>query len=148
MKIKSLDPRITRAGLPTNYVEGWQPPSEHDQMETYEVFHIEKRGEHPMHVGSLHAPNHEMALLFAKEQYGRRSRTIGLWVARTSDIAVIGMEEDSDIFASAVEKDYREAKGYRVGGKIKKYKAERKEAESGDAPAPNTTHDTTPAAHE
>jgi ring-1,2-phenylacetyl-CoA epoxidase subunit PaaB len=130
MKIKSLDPRITRAGIPDSYPEGWQAPAELDQHETYEVFHIEKRGQHPVHCGSLHAPTPEIALLFAKEQYGRRYRTFGLWVVRTADISVLGLEEDADIFTTAAEKDYREAKGYRVGNKITKFKQERQQAAS------------------
>jgi ring-1,2-phenylacetyl-CoA epoxidase subunit PaaB len=121
MTIKSLDPRITRAEIP---VESETPPAPVpplDQLETYEVFHQEKRGEQPVHVGSLHAPNPEVALVLAKEQYARRARCVGLWVVRTADIYVISTE-DADIFETTPEKDYREARGYRVGGKLTAYK--------------------------
>lgn len=121
MTINSLDPRITRAEIPQENQTPLSPQEPLDQHETYEVFHLEKRGEQPVHVGSLHAPNPEIALLFAKEQYGRRSRTVSLWVVRTADIYTIGVE-DADVFATTPEKDYREAKGYRVGGKITAFK--------------------------
>ncbi|MDB5035223.1 MAG: hypothetical protein JWQ98_2464 [Chlorobi bacterium] len=121
MTIQSLDPRVTRAAIPQENETEMAPIPPLDQLESYEVFHLETRGDHPVHVGSLHAPNPEIALLWAKEQYGRRSRTVSIWVVRTEDISVISVE-DADIFATTPEKDYREAKGYRVGGKITAYK--------------------------
>ncbi len=121
MTINSLDPRIARAQIPAENDTPFSPLEELDQLETYEVFHQERRGEHPTHVGSLHAPNAEVALLFAKEQYARRSRCVGLWVVRTADIFAIGVE-DADIFATTPEKNYREASGYRVGTKITAFK--------------------------
>ncbi len=121
MTIQSLDPRIQRAEIPQDEESPMNPLPPLDQHETYEVFHMDKRGEQPVRVGSLHAPNPEIALLFAKEQYGRRSRTVSLWVVRTADIYMIGVE-DADIFATTPEKEYREAKGYRVGGKITAFK--------------------------
>ncbi len=124
MTIKSLDPRITRANIPEEFSTPVPPRDDLDQLETWEVFHQEKRGEHPVHVGSLHAPNSDLALLFAKEQYARRSRCVSLWVVRSADVVAIGVE-DEDIFATTPEKDYREAKGYRVGGKLTAYKRRR-----------------------
>jgi ring-1,2-phenylacetyl-CoA epoxidase subunit PaaB len=121
MTIKSLDPRVTRAEIPENDEKNWAPLGELDQHETYEVFHQEIRGGQPVHVGSLHAPNPEMALLFAKEQYARRAKCVSIWVVRTADIYTIGVD-DADIFETTPEKDYREAKGYRVGGKITAFK--------------------------
>jgi ring-1,2-phenylacetyl-CoA epoxidase subunit PaaB len=129
LKINSLDPRIDRAGLSAANPE-FPLPEEGDQMETWEVFHIGVRGAHAVHVGSLHAPNAEVALLFAKEQYARRMKCVSLWVVRTSDISTIGGEEDSDIFETTTSKDYREARGYRVGGKITAFK--RKNATSNE----------------
>jgi ring-1,2-phenylacetyl-CoA epoxidase subunit PaaB len=121
MTIKSLDPRITRAEIPVENSEPLNPAPPLDQLETYEVFHQEKRGEQPIHVGSLHAPNPEIALVVAKETYARRARCVSLWVVRTADVFVISTE-DADIFETTPEKDYREARGYRVGGKLTAYK--------------------------
>ena len=120
MRLKSLDPRITRSDLPE--AADWNTLQPLDQHETWEVFHIEKRGEHPMHVGSLHAPNADLALVYAKEQYGRRAKSFGLWVVRTRDVYTIGADEDADIFETTPEKIYREASGYRVGTRLTAYK--------------------------
>ena len=129
MIIKSLDPRVTRLEIPTEDLS-FEPLASMDQHETYEVFHQEKRGDQPIHVGSLHAPSTELALVMAKEQYARRSRTVAIWVVPTSAIMTISVE-DADIFETTPAKDYREAKGYRIGKKLKAWKKEQEEAANG-----------------
>lgn len=124
MTITSLDPRVTRAEISPDNETTWQPLVELDQWETYEVFHQDKRGAQPVHVGIVHAPGPEVALVFAKEQYARRSRCVSIWVVRTADVHAIGVE-DADVFETTPEKDYREAKGYRVGGKLTEFKRRR-----------------------
>ena len=76
MIIKSLDPRIDRAALDDESKVGELSGNEHFQ--TYEVFQQVKRGTHHQHVGNVHAPNAEMAMLFAKEQYCRRCAAVNL----------------------------------------------------------------------
>lgn len=121
--IKSLDPRITREQIELN--NPIDPLKELDQWETFEVFHQKKRGDQHMHVGIVHAPNPEMALLFAKEQYGRRGISVNIWVVKTSNVLTSDYD-DSDIFDTVPEKQYREAAGYKVMDKINKYKKEHK----------------------
>jgi ring-1,2-phenylacetyl-CoA epoxidase subunit PaaB len=117
--IKSLDPRVNRAEIEQeNTIE---PLKELDQWETYEVFHQKKRGDQHMHVGIVHAPNADMALLFGKEQYGRRGLSVNIRVVRTRDVFTTDYD-DSDIFDTVPEKQYREAGGYKVMDKINKYK--------------------------
>jgi ring-1,2-phenylacetyl-CoA epoxidase subunit PaaB len=121
--IKSLDPRVTRDKIEIdNTIE---PLKELDQWETYEVFHQKKRGDQHMHVGIVHAPNAEMALLFGKDQYGRRGITANIWVVKTAHVFCTAYE-DQDIFETTPEKQYREAGGYKVMEKINKYKKEQK----------------------
>ena len=129
MIIKSLDPRVTRLEIEAED-PNFEPLQPLDQHETYEVFHQEKRGEQPVHVGSLHAPNTELALVMAKEQYGRRSRTVAIWVVPTSAVMAISVE-DADVFETTPEKDYREAKGYRVGTKLKAWKKQQESLKNG-----------------
>ncbi|MFN5663605.1 MAG: phenylacetic acid degradation protein [Bacteroidota bacterium] len=121
--IKSLDPRVTREQIELN--NQIAPLQELDQWETYEVFHQKKRGDQHMHVGIVHAPNPEMALLFGKEQYGRRGITANIWVVKTANVFA-SEYEDQDIFETVPEKQYREAGGYKVMEKINKYKKEQK----------------------
>lgn len=121
--IKSLDPRIKREQIEEN--NPINPLDEMDNWETYEVFHQKKRGDQHIHVGIVHAPNPEMALLFGKEQYGRRGLSVNMWVVKTSNVFASDYD-DSDIFDTVPEKQYREAGGYKVMGKINKYKKENK----------------------
>jgi ring-1,2-phenylacetyl-CoA epoxidase subunit PaaB len=117
--MKSFDPRITRLNLPDgenkekalNAQENWQ---------TYEVFHQKKRGEQHVHVGIVHAPDADIALLFAKEQYGRRRITANLWVVKSSEVHATDYEVQ-DIFETTPEKTYREASDYYVMDRIRKY---------------------------
>ena len=122
MIIKSLDPRITRAEIEAEDGKNPLELKPLDHFETYEVFHQKKRGTHHVHVGTVHAPNPEMALLFAKEQFGRRGTCVNIWVARTSDLFASDYD-DSDIFENTPEKLYREAAPYKVMDKINAYKA-------------------------
>lgn len=121
--INSLDPRIAREQI--NEDNAIAPLTEMDQFETYEVFHQKKRGDQHVHAGIVHAPNAEMALLFAKEQYGRRGLSVNIWVVKTSNVFASDYD-DADIFETVPEKQYREAGGYKVMDKINKYKKENK----------------------
>ena len=121
--IESLDPRIKRAAISTD--NNIEPLSPLDQWETYEVFHQKKRGDQHMHVGIVHAANPEMALAFAKEQFGRRGLSANIWVVNTRHVFA-STYEDADIFESTSEKTYREAGGYKVMDKINQYKKAQK----------------------
>ena len=98
--MKSLDPRINRIKIPDSI----EPVKEHEYWQTYEVFHQDKRGKHHEHVGSVHAPNREMALLFAKEQFARRKKCASLWIVKTADIFSTRLE-DEDMFQTTPEKN-------------------------------------------
>ena len=120
MIIKSLDPRIERAALDDESKIG--ELSSHEHFQTYEVFQQIKRGTHHQHVGSVHAPNAEMAMLFAKEQYCRRGAAVNLWVVKTADVFVTEYA-DSDIFDTTEDKLYRDPNSYKVMDRINAFKA-------------------------
>lgn len=124
---QSLDPRVTRMHIPTNEQASFTPLDDMNHWQTYEVFHQAKTGGRHIHVGSVHAPNAEMALLYAKEQFGRRSVCVNMWVVKTQDILSLATE-DADVFATTPEKDFREASGYKVMSKLNAYKKLQKEA--------------------
>ena len=123
MKIESLDPRISRAGIDENTKDGELKVMDHFQ--TYEVFEQKKRGTHHVHVGSVHAPNSELAMMFAKEQYTRRGQCVNLWVVKTSEIFVTEYE-DADIFENTATKLHRDPNSYKVMDRIKAYKERQK----------------------
>jgi ring-1,2-phenylacetyl-CoA epoxidase subunit PaaB len=117
-EIFSLDPRIRRADLEASPASSGL--AQNEEWETYAVFHQDKRGEQHVFVGIVHAPDPELALLFAKEQFGRRKKTVNLWVVRSADIFTF-QHEDDDMFSTVPEKTYREASGYPVRKRINKY---------------------------
>ncbi len=119
MIIKSLDPRINRAQVDDTAKIGEQ--TNLDQWQTYEVFQQVKRGMHHQHVGSVHAPNPEMAIILAKEQYTRRGNCVNIWVTKTSDIYATEYE-DADIFETTPEKFHRDPESYKVMDRIKAFK--------------------------
>ena len=119
MKLKSLDPRISRVDVPE--ADNFPEKETADQWQTYEVFHQKSRGDQHVHVGSLHAPSAELAMVFAKEQYARRMKCVNLWVVKTADIFSTGYE-DADMFEPATDKSYREAYGYKNKEIIRAYR--------------------------
>lgn len=118
--MQSFDPRINRLNLPQ---KDGDAVKESELWETYEVFHQKRRGEQHIHAGIVHAPNPEIALIFAKEQYGRRRVTANIWVVRSRDVRA-SEYEDQDIWDTVPEKTYREASDYYVMEKIRKYQKE------------------------
>jgi ring-1,2-phenylacetyl-CoA epoxidase subunit PaaB len=137
--LQSLDPRVNRLGLPSDPADqAFTPTAPLEHLETYEVFHQAKTGARHVHVGSVHAPSYAVAVLFAKEQFGRRSQTVNMWVVKTEDIVSIS-PDDADFFTTTPEKDFREASGYKVMQKINAFKKARKEAaEQSGAPTTPT----------
>ncbi len=83
------------------------------QWIVFEVFHQQARGEPHVHVGSIHAPDAEMALLLAKEQYARRQACVSLWVVPAEAIATTKCE-DSALFERVTDRSYRESWGYKT----------------------------------
>ena len=104
------------------------PKTDLDQLQTFEVFHQQKSGAHHTHVGSLHAPTPELALILAKEQFGRRGQTINLWVVSTNNVLTM-RSEDADIFDTTPEKKYRDVGAYMVRNKVEAYKKSMSEGE-------------------
>ncbi|MCE3008511.1 MAG: hypothetical protein LW884_09250 [Bacteroidetes bacterium] len=107
MTEKSLDPRVNRIAMPQQA----DPKQAMDQWQTYEVFVQQSRGDQHQHVGIVHAPTAELAILFAKEQYARRLQCVNIWVVKTADVQATSYE-DSDMFDPAFDKNYRESHGY------------------------------------
>lgn len=117
--VNSLDPRIARVD---NLTAGDNSSMEGlIHFQTYEVFHQKKRGAQHQHVGIVHAPNADLALLYAKEQYARREVTSNLWVAPSSCITATEYSDD-DIFYTAPEKMYRNPAAYKVMDRIQAFK--------------------------
>ena len=115
--MNSLDPRIGRLHLKGGETETVQTNS---HLITWEVFHQEKRGKQHTHVGIVHASSPEMALVMAKEAFGRRGKTANIWVTKTSDVFTF-QNEDEDMFETTPEKTFRDPADYKVRDRIEKF---------------------------
>lgn len=103
------------------------------QWRVFEVFHQQARGEPHVHVGAVHAPDGESALLLAKEQYGRRQACVSFWVV-PADAIVQTDYTDVDIFEHGTDKTYREAYGYETMKRVREYTGKRVKAQTTKRP--------------
>lgn len=68
------------------------------------------RGQHGMshrHVGSLHAPDAEIAIRNARDVYTRRNEGVSIWAVRSADIAASAPSEKGPLYEPANSKVYR-----------------------------------------
>ena len=80
----------------------------------YEVFVRGKRGLNHVHVGSLHAPDEEMAVRHARDVYTRRNEGVSIWVVKADDITASSPDEKDPLFAPAGDKVYRHPTFYDI----------------------------------
>lgn len=124
--MESLDPRINRVDLPTNH----DKPALHNPQygDSFEVFVQKKQGGQHTHEGSLHATDPDIALVFAKEQFGRRGRCYNIWVVPSRFVFALPVD-NADMFSTNSGKKYRNSNGFKVSDKIKAYKKLQKNKE-------------------
>lgn len=78
----------------------------------YEVF-SRKGDKIPMqHQFSLVAPNKEMAMMLAQENFMRREKALDIWVVERSGIHGLTSDERHNLTQRLDNKDYRNTKGY------------------------------------
>jgi len=80
----------------------------------WEVFIRSQHGLAHKHVGSLHAPDAEMAMKNARDVYTRRNEGISIWVVRSSDITASSPADKEVLFEPANSKVYRYPGFYEV----------------------------------
>lgn len=80
----------------------------------FEVFVRGKRGLNHVHVGSLHAPDEEMALHNARNLYTRRNEGVSIWVVRAEHITASSPDEKDPFFAPNGDKVYRHPTFYEI----------------------------------
>lgn len=73
----------------------------------WEVFIRSQTGLAHRHVGSLHAPDAEMAMNNARDVYTRRNEGVSIWVVRSGDIVASSPCEKDSLFDPANNKVYR-----------------------------------------
>lgn len=80
----------------------------------WEVFVRGKRGLNHVHVGSLHAPDAQMALHNARDLYTRRNEGVSIWVVRADDVTASSPAEKDPFFAPSGDKVYRHPTFYAI----------------------------------
>lgn len=80
----------------------------------WEVFVRSRRGLSHAHVGSLHAPDAEMAVRNARDLYTRRQEGVSIWVVRAAEIVASSPDEKDAFFDPAADKIYRHPTFYDI----------------------------------
>lgn len=73
----------------------------------WEIFIRSQHGLAHRHVGSLHAPDAEMAINNARDVYTRRNEGVSIWVVKSADIAASSPDDKAPLFDPAANKVYR-----------------------------------------
>ena len=82
----------------------------------YEVFRREKVGGPMLHAGSVTATSDDLALIYARESFGRRGESQELWVVPRAAVLLL---DDADMLSPAIDRGYRTVEGYRLREKLK-----------------------------
>ena len=85
----------------------------------WEVFVRANRGLSHVHVGSLHAPDSELALGNARDLYTRRGEGTSIWVVPSEALSASDPDRKEEFFESASGKNYRHATYYREAEGVK-----------------------------
>ena len=73
----------------------------------WEIFIRSQHGLSHKHVGSLHAPDAEMAINNARDVYTRRNEGVSIWVVQSGDIVASTPSERGELFEPSNSKVYR-----------------------------------------
>jgi ring-1,2-phenylacetyl-CoA epoxidase subunit PaaB len=85
----------------------------------WEVFVRAKGGMSHRHVGSVHAPDSEIALRHARDTYTRRMEGVSLWVVPSASITASDPGDDAAMFDPAEDKIYRHPTFYDIPDDVK-----------------------------
>ena len=84
-------------------------------LEPWEVFRREKDGDPMRHGGSVMAPDAVLAIHYARELFGRRQESVGLWVVRRADIHDMA---DPDLLQPPLDRSFKKPGGYVMRDKL------------------------------
>jgi ring-1,2-phenylacetyl-CoA epoxidase subunit PaaB len=91
-----------------------EPTGPRSSWPLYEVFVRSKRGLNHVHVGSLHAPDPQMALRNARDLYTRRNEGVSIWVVPAAAITASSPDEKDPFFEPSGDKVYRHPTFYSI----------------------------------
>ena len=88
--------------------------------ESYEIYHLLKRGKQPVHAGTVIAGSPQQAMAEAKDKLAAGKIVFNIWALRTADIRFT-LEEEKDLWLTLPEKKFRDASDYKGGEKLKTF---------------------------
>lgn len=80
----------------------------------FEVFIRSRQGLSHRHVGSLRAPDAEIALQNARDVYTRRNEGVSIWVVKSELITCTQPDAKDEFFEPALDKVYRHPTFYNI----------------------------------
>ncbi|KZM49798.1 1,2-phenylacetyl-CoA epoxidase subunit PaaB [Labrenzia sp. OB1] len=86
----------------------------------WEVFIRGQHGLNHRHVGSLHAPDAEMAIRNARDVYTRRKEGVSIWVVPSALITASDPANRDALFEPATDKIYRHPSFYDIPDEVGK----------------------------
>lgn len=92
---------------------------ERKEWPIWEVFIRSKNGLEHRHVGSLHAPDADMAIINARDVYTRRMEGVSIWVVESKNIIATNPENMGELFEPAEDKIYRHPTFYDLPVELK-----------------------------
>jgi ring-1,2-phenylacetyl-CoA epoxidase subunit PaaB len=85
----------------------------------WEVFVRSKGGLSHRHVGSVHAPDAEIAGRHARDTYTRRMEGVSLWIVQSSTIYASDPLDSEALFDPAQDKVYRHPTFYQIPDSVR-----------------------------
>src|SRR3954462_566049 len=85
-----------------------------DELPLWEIFIRSQHGLAHKHVGSLHAPDAEMAVRNARDVYTRRNEGVSIWVVPAEAITASSPDEKDPFFEPSGDKVYRPPTFYAI----------------------------------
>lgn len=80
----------------------------------WEIFIRGQSGMSHRHVGSLHAPDAEMAIKNARDVYTRRNEGVSIWAVEAAKITASSPSEKGPMFEASEDKVYRHPTFYDI----------------------------------
>jgi ring-1,2-phenylacetyl-CoA epoxidase subunit PaaB len=89
------------------------------KKESYEIYHLLKRGKQHIHAGTVQAISPLAAMLLAKTEL-KTNTALNVWVLRTMDIRFT-QDDEKDLWKTLPDKKFRDASDYKGGDKLKAF---------------------------
>ena len=70
------------------------------------------------HVGSLHAPDAEMAINHARDVYTRRNEGVSIWVVKANDVVASSPGKKGPLYEPSESKVYRHPTFYDIPDEV------------------------------